>query len=173
MNMKLNQTKPGWHVIKLIFLCVMMFSVSVLSAKEKPEESPLRNYTIENAGRPAGQGSYMVKVTVTTKDKKLSDQEIGKCAVHGVLFKGFSGANYHTEKPLAKSASVEAEHQEYFDSFFSSTRPSTYVNALPSTRQVTKSGKYYVISEVVEVQKDLLRKDLQQAGILRSLNSGF
>ncbi len=159
--------------ISLLLTVFFLFGAFEMSAKDKEDESPLRNYTIEGAGRTAGQGSYMVKVTVTTKNKNLPDRDISKCAVHGVLFQGFSGDNHHTEKPLARSASAEAEHKEFFDSFFSSSRAAQYANPVQSTRQVTKSGKEYVITEIVEVQKDLLKKDLQDAGVLRSLNSGF
>ncbi len=108
----------------------------------------------------------MVKVTVNTKNKNLPDKEVAKCAVHGVVFHGFSGENHHTEKPLARSSSAEAEHKEFFDSFFSSSRASSYANPMQSTRQVTKSGKEYVITKIVEVLKDLLMKDLQDAGVL-------
>lgn len=159
--------------IFLLLAFLFVFGAMAISAKDKEEDSPLRNYTIESAGRPAGQGSYMVKVTVNTKNKNLPDKDIAKCAVHGVLFHGFSGDNHHTEKPLARSASTEAEHKEFFDPFFSSSRAASYANPVQSTRQVTKSGKEYVITEIVEVQKDMLKKDLQDAGVLRSLNSGF
>ncbi|HEY9124892.1 MAG TPA: hypothetical protein VIO15_11175, partial [Bacteroidales bacterium] len=36
-----------------------------------------------------------------------------------------------------------------------------------------KVGKEYKIGIVVSVQKDLLRKDLEKAGIIRALDSGF
>lgn len=159
--------------IYILLSLFLLFGTVEISAKDKEDDSPLRNYAIEGSGRPAGQGSYVVKVTVNTKNKNLPDKDIAKCAVHGVLFHGFSGDNHHTEKPLARKSSAEAEHKEFFDSFFSSSRAAAYANPMQSTRQVTKSGKEYVITEVVEVQKDLLKKDLQDAGVLGSLNSGF
>lgn len=156
----------------VLIISIVMFAAFSVSAKGVDEKSPLRNYTIESAGRPASQGSYLVKVTVNTKNKNLTDKEIAQCAVHGVLFRGFSGSNQHSEKPLARSASVETEHKEFFDSFFSN-RASSYASPVQSTRQVSKSGKEYVISEIVEVRKDNLKRDLQEAGVIKTLTSGF
>ena len=77
------------------------------------------------------------------------------------------------EKPLAGKPSIEAEHSEFFNNFFE-TQASGYASPLPSTRSVTKTDKKkYVVTQVVEVKKDLLRKTLQDAGVIRSLNSGF
>ena len=36
-----------------------------------------------------------------------------------------------------------------------------------------KVGKEYKIGLIVSVRKDALRKDLEQAGIIKGLNSGF
>lgn len=156
----------------VLIISIVMSTAFSLSAKGADEKSPIPNYTLESAGRPASQGSYLVKVTVNSKNKNLSDREIAKCAVHGVLFRGFSGSNQHFEKPLARSASVETEHKEYFDSFFSN-QASSYASPIQSTRQVSKSGKEYVISEIVEVKKDNLKRDLQEAGVIKTLTSGF
>lgn len=161
------------RLLSLLIIFVLGCSVGLIQAKDKDEDSPLRNYSIEGSGRPASQGTYIVKVSVNTKNSKLADKEIAKCAVHGILFKGYSGEGSHSEKPLARSAAVETEHHEFFADFFSSPRSASYASPIQSSRQVTKSGKQYVISEIVEVKKDLLKKDLQNAGILKSLTSGF
>lgn len=156
----------------LIVVLILLFNSFVSSAKNNGDKSPLNNYSIESAGRPASQGSYLVKVTVNTKNKNLPDKEISKCAVHGVIFRGFAGDNHHSEKPLARSASAEEEHKEFFESFFNS-KAATYASPVQSTRQVSKSGKEYVISEIVEVRKDNLKNDLKEAGVIRTLTSGF
>lgn len=49
----------------------------------------LLKYEIEGEGVGV-QGTYLVKVTVIQKKSKLDIDVIKKCAVHGVLFKGFS-----------------------------------------------------------------------------------
>ena len=79
-------------------------------------DDPLK-YEIEGEGVGA-QGTYLVKVTVIQKKSKLDADVIKKCAVHGVLFKGFSSQTSRTrQKPLAGSMVVEQQHQDYFDVF--------------------------------------------------------
>lgn len=70
------------------------------------DDAPLK-YEIEGEGVGA-QGTYLVKVTVIQKKSKLDADVIKKCAVHGVLFKGFSSQTSRTrQKPLAGSMVVE------------------------------------------------------------------
>lgn len=165
--MKYYKQLIGW--ILLSILAIIPFR---LSAKEKAEDSPLNNYSITGTGRTGNQGTYLVKVSVTTSNSKLADKEIAKCAVHGVIFHGFSGHGTHHERPLAKS-NAEEEHFEFFKDFFN-TQAAGYASTVPSSRQVTKiSKKEYQITEIVEVQKDRLKKTLSDAGVIRNLNSGF
>lgn len=56
-------------VKRLSFVMILMFSF-VMAVCAKDNDAGL-NYDIEGAGT-ATQGSYMVKVTVITKDKKIS-----------------------------------------------------------------------------------------------------
>lgn len=82
----------------------------------------LLKYEIEGEGVGV-QGTYLVKVTVIQKKSKLDIDVIKKCAVHGVLFKGFSSQTSRTrQKPLAGSMVVEQQHQDYFDVFFQKRR---------------------------------------------------
>lgn len=70
----------------------------------------LLKYEIEGEGVGV-QGTYLVKVTVIQKKSKLDIDVIKKCAVHGVLFKGFSSQTSRTrQKPLAGSMVVEQQH---------------------------------------------------------------
>lgn len=156
-----------------IAILAFLFSTLVVEAKGKADDAMFNNYMISGAGSSAASGSYLVRVSVTTKNPRLSDADIARCAVHGVLFHGFSGENSHFEKPLAGSAATEAQNQEFFDNFFAS-QAQTYSNLLPSTRSVTKvDKKKYIVTQVVEVHKDQLRRFLQDAGIIRGLNSAF
>ena len=64
----------------------------------------LLKYEIEGEGVGV-QGTYLVKVTVIQKKSKLDIDVIKKCAVHGVLFKGFSSQTSRTrQKPLNKTS---------------------------------------------------------------------
>lgn len=131
-------------------------------------------YELEGNGTGA-QGTYLVKVSVLTKNNKISSAELGRCAVHGVLFRGFSNKELRqSQKPLAGSAAVESQHADYFKSFFAEEGAyKNYVGEVSGSRSVVKVGKQYRVSATVTVNKEQLRKDLEDAGIIKGLNSAF
>ena len=134
----------------------------------------LLKYEIEGEGVGV-QGTYLVKVTVIQKKSKLDIDVIKKCAVHGVLFKGFSSQTSRTrQKPLAGSIVVEQQHQDYFDVFFQ--KGGSYINfanMIGENLSVVKMGKQYRISAVVSVAKDALYQELVSAGVIKGLNNGW
>ena len=89
-------------VMKKFLFFTIAFLLMPLIALAKGEDE-VASYQIEGAGTGA-QGTYLVKVWVVTDNKKLSDDIIGRCGVHGVLFKGFSNTETRQhQKPLAGS----------------------------------------------------------------------
>ena len=48
-----------------------------------------------------------------------------------------------------------------------------YVSIVPSSKSQMKSGKTYKTTATVQVMKDMLRKDLENAKVLKSLTTGF
>lgn len=128
-------------------------------------------YTIEGAGTGI-QGTYLVKVTITSKKpNNVTDDDFLKCAVHGILFKGFNGERQH-QRPLAGTPQSEQEHALFYNNFFQKPYQQ-YGKAESDSRIVMKMGKGYLISALVSVMKDLLRKDLTQQGVIRGLSNGF
>lgn len=131
----------------------------------------LPDYEIEGAGT-GNQGTYLVKVSVLSKKAKIEDEEIGRCAVHGVLFRGFANKELRQQqKPLAGSAMVEMQHKDFFKDFFGGAFKNYY--QLVGPRQVVKAGKQYKVTSVVTVAKDQLKKDLVAMDVIKGLNSGF
>lgn len=153
-------------VILLVGLLIGIFTTAA--------ENKLPEYEISGAGTGT-QGTYLVKISVLTKNKKLADSELARAAVHGVLFRGFSNKELRqSQKPLAGSAANEAQHADYFNKFFSDGGAYlNYVETVSGSREVVKSGKQYKVSDVVTVNKEQLRKDLEAAGVIRGLNSIF
>lgn len=39
--------------------------------------------------------------------------------------------------------------------------------------QVVRQGKQYIVTGIISVSKEQLRKDLEAAGVVKRLNSGF
>ena len=98
-----------------------------------------------------------------------------KNAVHGVIFKGYGGGQgCVSQRPLAPTPGVETQYEEYFKSFFADGGEfQKYASILGGTTEVTKVGGEYKVGVTVSVRKDDLRKALEAAGVIRSLNSGF
>mgnify|MGYP006988835622 FL=1 len=127
------------------------------------------HYEISCAGIGA-KGSSLVEVTSFGKTVDAALAQMRKDAVHGVLFKGMGGNCM--QKPLAMKAELETEHESFFSKFFSSSGEyDKYVEDDVNTAvSVAKVGKkQYKVTKVLSVKKDLLRKDLEKAGILKPL----
>lgn len=126
------------------------------------------HYEITCAGTGV-QGTYMVEVTSYGKSVDAALAQMKKDAVHGVLFRGFTGKC--TQKPLAGKADVETEHKDFFDKFFGKSGDyAKYVVDDPNVAMVpVKIGKQYKVTKVLSVKKDMLRRDLENAGIIKAL----
>lgn len=163
--------------MKFILPIIMLFTQLILAQKKENLTDSQWNYEIECAGI-SPEGSYMIKVFTYSSKKKLDVLEAKKNAIHGVLFKGFAGNNLTgcaTVKPICRSSNIEYEKKDFFDAFFQEGKYLKYVtessDALASSDRA-KVGKNYKIGIVVMVSKDDLRKDLENAGIIKSLK-GF
>jgi hypothetical protein len=78
------------------------------------------------------------------------------------------------QRPLASHPGVEMEYEEYFRNFLSDKGEYyKYVSLTGATQEIVKVGKEYKVGIIVSVQKDELRKALEQAGVIRGLGSGF
>ncbi len=154
-------------LIILAFLCVFTFSIEGKD-KEMPEYELVGNGT-------GAQGTYLLTVSIVSKKKDVKTADLARCAVHGVLFRGFANKEQRqSQKPLAGNAGVEASHPDFFNTFFSDNgRYASYVSEVSGSRQVVKSGKQYKVSATVTVNKDQLRRDLEDEGIIKGLNSAF
>ena len=153
-------------------LLVMLIGCFSVNAKKAVDDVPA--YEITGAGTGT-QGTYLVEVTVTTKDKNVSDAALKRAAVNGVLFRGFSDpTSRKTQKPLAGSAANEAEHADFYKEFFSdSGTAANYANIVPGSRSMTKVDKNYRTKATVSVNKESLLKYLQEVGVVKGLNSIF
>ncbi|MDR2890938.1 MAG: hypothetical protein LBV18_04970 [Alistipes sp.] len=134
-------------------------------------------YEIEYA-RTGGNNMLLVKVWSYAEKPEIATSQATKNAVHGVLFKGYtsSGAGTISQRPLVQEPDAATRHQAFFDEFFGEGGDyMKYVSAtVDGSTSVVKVGKKeYKAGVVVTVNKDLLRSDLEAAGIIRGLGSGF
>jgi hypothetical protein len=150
-----------------ILICVFCFSASA-------QKNEHLRYDIECADNGM-QGTYLVKVWVYTKKNKLSSDELKKYAVHGVIFKGFAGkGSCQGQRAMAQSPALEQERAGFFYPFFNNDRAyAKYATEVDGRIERIKIGKEYKYGTTISVSKDMLRKDLESAGIIRGLSDGF
>jgi len=156
-----------------ILVALSLFMLFAIGSMAKSNDDKPLQYDIQVAGSGA-QGTYLVKVAVYTK-KKVNDDDIIRAAIHGVLFKGVTGTErIPTQRPLAGKATVENEHAEFFEEFFSKNGPyRNFASIVPGTYTHVKAAKGYKEGATVTVMKDELRKALEDANVIKSLSSGF
>lgn len=147
----------------------------------KKTEQLIPDYQIEGAGAARGDEA-LVKVIILAKDKsKVTDDMLGKAAVHGVLFKGYTDTSTQgyggasTHKAIAGSPTAYTEYIDFFEPFFQNGDYMNYVRIVEDRRGVTKVDKNYKVSAVVRVSTGQLKKDLQdkKINVVKSLNSGW
>ncbi len=157
----------------LLMLCV---TVSAQSKKEKANKTlESFHYEIECAG-VGSQGTALVKVWSFSDTPDISKEQCEKNAVHGIIFKGYSGKENGcvAQRALINTPGAEYEHSDYFRLFFADGGEyAKYVTVTNLARDVVKVGKQYKIGMTISVQKDALRKALETGGVLKSLDSGF
>lgn len=123
------------------------------------------------------EGTYLAAVSVfLPKPDKGVDDNLRKVAVHGVLFKGMAASkDCSGQRPICEEVDCEQKHQAFFDDFFGSNATyNQYVSIVEGSLRVIKRGKKeYCISAVVSVNKDSLRKYLEEKDIIQGFKTIF
>lgn len=170
--------------ITLAFIFLIGINANAQRKKKLADKATKEwKYDIEcvNTGK---KGSKLIKVWSYSKKKKYATSQAMKNAVHGILFKGFSGGGRSCTafKPLITNQMTKKEYDKFFDDFFKDGKYggeySKYVTAANDGNvapgDVLKvNRKTYKIGIIVNVLTDLLRKRLEEEGIITGLNSGF
>jgi len=171
--------------LKIMPVIILALSISCSTTRQtttmKKADIDTQNwrYEVECAGTGV-QGTYLVKVWSYSKNPTVATEQAKKNAVHAIIFQGYAGGanGCVTQKPLAQSPNVENEQADFFKTFFGVGGKYMKYVSLTNDGAVAASdrlkiGKEYKIGVVVSVRKDELRKDLEDAGIIRGLASGF
>lgn len=163
---------------KAIILAALAVCLSCVSASAKDEKNKNAQeqfaYDIEYV-KSAGDGISVVKVWSYGKSHKDAENGCKRSAVHGVVFKGYSGQGGYFS-PLVKSATGYNDNKDFFDTFFNNGEYERYVMSIADGSQEVRKlkGNYkYKVSAVITVNTKQLRKHLEQAGIIKGLASGF
>lgn len=164
----------------MLFLIIGV-SVNAQWKKNKAnEDSKIWRYDLECEGI-GKRGSKLVKVWSYSKNPKHAISRGMKNAVHGIVFKGYSGGGQGctTFRALVPSVEMEEKYASFFDAFFADggeylkyVSMATDGSIAPGDR-LKVSKREYKIGVVVNVLTDALRKRLESEGIVKGLASGF
>lgn len=137
-----------------------------------------QNYSYEMHCLGVGsEGSSLLKVYSYASTQKKAIEQAKKDAVHGILFKGLvGGSGCYNQPALVKPEELQA-HESFFKNFFESGDYLRYVNlssdGTVSAKDRLKVGNQYKIGIAVSVQKDALRKYLEEQGVIKKLTFLF
>lgn len=170
------------NLILGIILCLSFVAlpnfVSGQARKKADKDTKAWRYEIEAVGTGT-QGTYQVKVWSYSKKANVAMEQCKKNAVHGIIFKGFpSKDRIPGQRALAQSPALEQEKEDFFNDFFQNGgKYQKFVtetnNGAIAEGDRIKIGKEYKIGVVVSVNVEALRKDLEDAGIIKGLGGGF
>lgn len=160
-------------------LFIFILHTSVAQSKKGDKEMEAWRYEIEVVGTGV-QGTYQIKVWSYGKKPEVVMEQAKKNAVHGVIFRGFpKNGRISGQKPLARNPNLEQEKEAFFDDFFANggkyLKYVTLANngAIEPGDRIKISKKEYKIGVIVSIDVSGLRKDLEEAGIIKPLTSGF
>ena len=166
------------RIQSLLLILVLGLSMNIYSQRKANKDTQNWRYEIEAAG-VGTQGTYLIKVWSYSKKPTVAIEQAKKNAVHGIIFKGFMGiSGVPGQKPLTNNPNLEMEQEEFFKNFFGDGgKYMKFVNVTNdgsvAAEDRLKMGKEYKIGVIVSVNTAGLRKDLEDAGILTGLSSGF
>lgn len=147
---------------------IMLLALSI-SGMAKGDKMP--KYDITGAGSGT-EGTILVKVYVYSK--KATDQDLKRAAVHGVVFRGCSGNASGARQPAMAAPTAESDNAAFCEAFFATDGPcQNYATIVGGSYDRVKTQKGYKCGAILQVDKTALRKELEKAGVVRSLSSGF
>ena len=158
-------------------ICLLFSPEIMAQAKSKAnKDTQIWRYELEGV-KQGVQGTYLVKVWSYSKKPEVAIEQAKKNAVHGIIFRGFTGTAQ--QRPLTNNVNLENEQEAFFKEFFKDGgRYMKYVNisgdgTVSAKDKLKVSKKEWKIGVVVSVNQALLLKDLEAAGIIKSLDAGF
>jgi hypothetical protein len=161
------------------FVILLMISVTGFSQSKKQKKMAgyvIGNYEVECMGTGM-DGTQLVKVWGYGNKPENAAYQAKKNAVHAVVFKGITGGKPGCmTRPLVTKPGAEVQHADYFETFFSDG--GHYLSFVSqsgdgSMERIKVDKKQYKVGVIVSVKHTALRRELETAGIIPKLDSGF
>jgi len=153
---------------KILSILTLLLMIS-LGATAKSYKMP--QYDITGAGSGT-EGTVLVKVYV--HGRSVSDDNLKRAAVHGIVFRGCSGNNSGARQPAMASPTAEVDYAPFCEEFFAENGQClNFASIVAGSYDRVKTAKGYKTGAILQVDKTALRKELEKAGVVRSLSAGF
>lgn len=167
-------------VMLVLFMLAVTYTADAQSKRKANKDTESWKYEVECVGTGT-QGSALIKVWSYSRKPKVAIEQAKKNAIHAIIFQGYAGGKMgcKTQKPLVRNPNIENEKADFFKEFFAEGgKYMKYVSvtndgAVGAGDRLKISKREYKIGVIVSVRKDQLRKDLENAGIVKGLSSGF
>jgi hypothetical protein len=165
-------------VITLLAVVAFAFNANAQAKKKADKDTNSWRYEIE-AVQQGVAGTYLIKVWSYSKKPDVAIEQAKKNAVHGIIFRGYAGTDrVPGQSALTNNPNLQDEKADFFDAFFADGGKYLKFVSLTNDGAVAaedrmKVGKEYKIGVLISVRKEELRKDLENAGIIKGLSAGF
>ena len=148
-------------------LLTLIFLSFLTSCKAQKELYNIECVSIEN------EGYVKLKLLNYVKPTKFKVEDASKDAIKALLYSGYSSTNCPTQKPLLKETTDIDNFKKIEKDFFSKNgKWKTFIRNSLDVDNI-KTEKTTIKEFVIMVNKDLLRKYLEEQKIIKSLNTGF
>lgn len=153
-------------------LCFTLF-LSCKTTKPLSENYQIQCYKTSN------ESTYTVSISYQSNNDYTDIEIVKQNAIDGILFRGITGKNdCVAQKPLIDKAKSEVFNTEFYKQLYGNNKHyNKYVTNISKlnieTLETIKNKKLYQHSYLVTINKDLLKKDLINTGLLKQLNTGF
>lgn len=163
-------------ILSVLFWVGLSLNADGQTRKEKKIAGYIdSNYEVECLG-VGTQGTQLLKIWGYGKKPEDAVIQAKRNAVHAVIFKGITAGQGCMKRPLITNPGAEESHADYFKEFFSPA--GRYLNFVSLSgegvqERIKIDSKTYKVAINVSVMHTALRQELESAGILKQLGSGF
>jgi hypothetical protein len=164
--------------ILIILMAVFAFTANAQAKKKADKDTKAWRYEIEGVQQGVS-GTYLIKVWSYSKKPDVAIEQAKKNAIHGIIFRGYAGTgSVSGQSALTNNPNLQDEKADFFDEFFADGGKYLKFVSLTTDGAVAaedrmKVGKEYKVGVLISVRVADLRKDLENAGIIKGLSSGF
>ena len=152
--------------MKITYLTIIM-SFFFFPAIAQKEFYNIECISVEN------EGFVKLKLINYIKPTKFKLEEASKDAIKALLYSGYSSTNCPTQKPLLKEIADIDNFKKIEKNFFSKNgKWKTFVRNSLDIDNI-KTEKITIKEFEIMLNKELLRKYLEEQKIIKSLNTGF